>query len=47
MDRNIRVDLEAQFHVRASNIEHCDFQQAMKTIGPSDYHRFLIFPRQN
>jgi hypothetical protein len=45
MDGNAGVDLEAQFHVRASNIEHRDFQQAMEAIGPSNHHRLAILPR--
>ena len=45
MDRNTGIDLEAQFYVRASNTEHRDFQQAMKTIGPADHNRLPILPR--
>jgi hypothetical protein len=47
MDWNIGIDLEAQFHVRAVNTKHRDFEQAMKTIGPADHNRFPTFPRQN
>jgi hypothetical protein len=44
MNRKIGIDLEAQFHVRAVNTEHRDFQQAMKAVVPADHHRFLILP---
>jgi hypothetical protein len=44
MDRNTGIDLEAQFHVRASNVEHRDPQQAMKPIGPADHNRLPILP---
>jgi hypothetical protein len=44
MDRDLGIDLETQLHLRASNPEHRDFQQAMETIGPADYHRFPVFP---
>jgi hypothetical protein len=47
MDWNTGIDLEPQFHVCASNPEHCDFEQTMKTIGPADHDRFPTFPRQD
>jgi hypothetical protein len=45
MDGNAGVDLEAQSHVRASNVEHRDLQQAMKPIGATDHNRLSILPR--
>jgi hypothetical protein len=45
VDWNIGIDLEAQLHARALNIEYGDFQQAMKTIGPADDNRLQIPPR--
>jgi hypothetical protein len=47
VDGNVRVDLEAEFHLRAPNVEHRDFQQAMKAIGPPDDDRLLSSPRQD
>jgi hypothetical protein len=38
MDRNVLVDLEAQSHAAASNLEHGDFEEAMEAIGPSDHN---------
>jgi hypothetical protein len=43
MDRKTLVDLEAHSHAAASNLEHGDFEQAMKAIGPSDHNRFPVF----
>jgi hypothetical protein len=45
--RNTGIGLEAQFHARASNLEHRDLEQAMKAIGPADHNRFLTLPRQD
>jgi len=47
MDRYIGIDFEAQSHAPAFHLEHRDLQQAMEAIGPSDHHRFPVFPRQN
>ena len=45
MNGNAGVDLEAQPHVGASNIEHRDLHQLMKAIGPADYDRLPTFSR--
>jgi hypothetical protein len=46
-NRNIGIDLEAQSHVRASDIEHRDFEQAMEAVGPANHDRFPAFSRQD
>ena len=43
MDGNVPIDLEAQFYVRASNIEHRDLEEALKFISSSNYDRFPAF----
>jgi hypothetical protein len=45
MDGNGRIDLEAQPHFRALNVEYRDFHQAMQAVGPADNHRFITFSR--
>jgi hypothetical protein len=47
MDGNLGIDLEAQSHAPAFDLEHRDFEHAMETIGPSDHNRFPSFPRQH
>jgi hypothetical protein len=47
MDGNMGIDLEAQSHAPAFNLEHRDFEHAMEAIDPSDHHRFPVFPRQD
>ena len=44
MDRDFRIDLEAELHPPAANLQHFHSEQAMKTISPADYDRFLNFP---
>ena len=38
MDGDIRIDLEAESHPSALDLQHFHFEQAMKTISPADYH---------
>ena len=45
VNRNVGIDLEAQFYVVAANPQYLDSEQAMKTIRPADDYRFLILPR--
>jgi hypothetical protein len=47
VDGHIGIDLEAQLHFGSLNLQHLDFEEAMKTIGPANDHRFLAFPRQD
>jgi hypothetical protein len=47
MDGNIGIDLEAQSHAPAFDLEHRDLEHAMEAVGPSDHHRFPVFPRQD
>jgi hypothetical protein len=45
MDRDIRIDLETQFHGASADLQHLNSEESMKSIIPADYHRLLIFPR--
>jgi hypothetical protein len=45
MDGHVGVDVETQFHLLAPNLQHDDLEDALKIVGPSDYNRFLDFPR--
>src|ERR1700731_3232390 len=46
MDRNLSIDLEAQFHRPAVDVEHRNFEQALEAAGAAHDHRFLVFPGQ-
>jgi hypothetical protein len=47
MDGNIFIDLEAQFHLAAIDLEDRDFEQALEAGGASDDHGLLAFSRQD
>jgi hypothetical protein len=44
MDGNVLIDLEAQSHLSALDLEHGDFKQMLEAIGASDHDCFLTFP---
>jgi hypothetical protein len=47
MHRNIGIDVETELHFVAFNLEHLDFQNAMKTIDPSDDDRLVDLSHQD
>jgi hypothetical protein len=47
MDRDIGGDVEAQYDLAASNVEHRDSEDVLKVVGPSDNNRFRAFSRQD
>src|SRR5579864_4349054 len=47
MDGNAGIDFEAEPHASSFDLEHRDFEQALKAPGPVNHYRFLVFPRQD
>src|SRR5882672_10029945 len=44
MDGNIGVGLETEPHLSLLDLQHRDFEQALKAIGAADHHGLLQFP---
>src|SRR6266545_8082401 len=47
MDRHLGIDLEAQTHTRATNLQDRDLEQTLEALAPAHHHGFLTFPRQD
>src|SRR5271165_4655265 len=47
MDRNGRIDLEAESHAAAPEFEYRDLEQALEAASPSDHNGFQSFSRKH
>jgi len=47
MYRNISVGFKGQSHTPFLDLDHRDFDLAVKTFRTSDHDRFIVFSRQD
>src|SRR5689334_980787 len=47
VDGNLFINLEAQLHLAAVDLQHRDFERALEAEGAPDHHGFPAFPRQD